>query len=572
MTHKRLFQSLIGSITPRATSREAENARRAEVRARAIALLARHGVQSGETATTDGDDESFALASLGFALNSGQNLAQNHTRNEKREEAQEEAQDERQDKTQDEIQSAVTDLRLFDSHFLAQAALYARAGSSSSAVPTLLLAALSAREESEYFSDLFPRIVQNASHLRAFVRAARSGATGRSSLGSLPKKAIHSWLEERAESLLIVESLQSGNPTLGDVVKMTHPRPQSERRRRLYAAFLGQAEASEMRSWLAAAAEDLDVVRLVEFLPHILRANVPGSEEFAICAARRLREESQKPETGTPETGTLPSAYQTLQALRTLRGRWTAKEEANPAMRELVSSLEDILERVATAPRPFAKKAYVCVDVSGSMQSSVGKRLDEDGGTSFVRCTDAAGLLTGAILRANASSLAEIIPFEQRVVKGKFSANDSVQATIERLTSFNGGGTNCSAALRHLNERNAVGGLVFIISDAESWKDMTPHRLAALQHEWNIFKTRNPEARLTLLDLQARPLARLRRTADGDEYDTLALGGFSDETLERVIAFANGEFDAISALQSLRAVETPSRERKIDTEHSQKTS
>lgn len=563
MTHKRLFQSLIGSIPPRATSREAENGRRAEVRARAIALLARHGVQSGEAATTDCDDESFALASLGFVLKSG-SLSQNHTRKEKRDEIRNEIQDEMQDETQ----SAVTDLRLFDSHFLAQAALYARAGSSSSVVPTLLLAALSAREESEYFSDLFPRIVQNASHLRAFVRAVRSGATGRSSLGSLPKKAIHSWLEERAESLLIVESLQSGNPTLGDVVKMTHPRPQSERRRRLYAAFLGQAEASEMRSWLAAAAEELDVACLVEFLPHILRANVPGSEEFAMCAARRLREQFQK----SDETRTLPSAYQTLQALRTLRGRWTAKEEANPAMRELVSSLEDILERVATAPRSFAKKAYVCVDVSGSMQSSVGKRLDEDGGTSFVRCTDAAGLLTGAILRANASSLAEIIPFEQRVVKGKFSANDSVQATIERLTSFNGGGTNCSAALRHLNERNAVGGLVFIISDAESWKDTTPHRLAALQHEWNIFKTRNPEARLALLDLQARPLARLRRTADGDEYDTLILGGFSDETLERVIAFANGEFDAISALQSLRAVETPSRERKTDTEHSQKTS
>ncbi|MFX5813103.1 RNA-binding protein, partial [Acinetobacter baumannii] len=65
-------------------------------------------------------------------------------------------------------------------------------------MPALLLAILS-QMQGEEFGRAFPRIVRNGKMLRNFVQVMRSGATGRKSLGTRPKRLIKGWLEQAAD-------------------------------------------------------------------------------------------------------------------------------------------------------------------------------------------------------------------------------------------------------------------------------------------------------------------------------------------------------------------------------------
>jgi 60 kDa SS-A/Ro ribonucleoprotein len=103
------------------------------------------------------------------------------------------------------------------------------------------------------------------------------------------------------------------------------------------------------------------------------------------------------------------------------------------------------------------------------------------------------------------------------------------------MTRIPPGGTNCSAPLAWLNARNAIGQLVVFVSDNQSWMDIAHGRGTATMEQWNIFKARNPGAKLACIDLQ--PYA----TTQGAEHeDILNIGGFSDHVFDVIAEFAKG--------------------------------
>ena len=53
-----------------------------------------------------------------------------------------------------------------------------------------------------------------------------------------------------------------------------------------------------------------------------------------------------------------------------------------------------------------------------------------------------------------------------------------------------------------VNARKARGELAVVVSDNESWIDANVARGTATTREWNVCRSRNPEARLVLIDLQ----------------------------------------------------------------------
>ena len=141
--------------------------------------------------------------------------------------------------------------------------------------------------------------------------------------------------------------------------------------------------------------------------------------------------------------------------------------------------------------------------------------------------------MTAAIVRQNPS--AEVLPFEHSVVQMDLSWRDSVMTNSERLVSIGGGGTCVSAPLAQLNARKAKGELVVVVSDNESWVDANGARGTATMREWNVFRSRNPNARLVLIDLQ--PYVTTQAV---DRQDILNVGGFSDHVFEVVSEFASG--------------------------------
>lgn len=194
----------------------------------------------------------------------------------------------------------------------------------------------------------------------------------------------------------------------------------------------------------------------------------------------------------------------------------------------------------------IAGEVVVCPDVSGSMMSPVtGYRA---GSTTSVQCIDIAALVAAAVLRKN--SAATVLPFEEAVIPVDLNSRDSVMTNAGRLASIGGGGTNCNAPVRLLNERKAKADLVLFVSDNQSWVDQCRGRGTALLAEWSEFRHRNPNARLVYLDIQPNETTQATERAD-----ILNIGGFSDHVFEVVAAFASGQLEADHWTARIEAVE-----------------
>lgn len=441
-----------------------------------------------------------------------------------------------------------------DATFVAKTALYARDAGFMKDMPALLAATLAARDVA-LLGQVFSRVIDNGKMLRNFVQIVRSGAVGRKSLGSRPKKLVQQWLLTASEKQLLNASV-GNTPSLADVVKMVHPKPDEAWRAAWFAWLIGKPvdeaalppitqafERFKRESAQGAAAEVPDVpfqmLTALELTAtqwaqiartgswQMVRQNLntfarhgvfelPGMTE---AIAAKLRDPLS-----VAKARVMP--YQLMSAFK-------ATGDAVPvAVRD---ALQDAMElAIGNVPR-FEGRVVVCPDVSGSMSSAVtGHR---GSATSSVRCIDVAALVAASILRKNPA--ARVLPFEQAVVQVSLNARDSVMTNAQALAKIGGGGTNCSAPLALLNKERASVDLVILVSDNESWVDANRRGATQTVREWELLKARNPQARLVCIDIQ--PGAT---TQAAERADILNVGGFSDAVFTMVSSFADGKAGA----------------------------
>jgi 60 kDa SS-A/Ro ribonucleoprotein len=445
--------------------------------------------------------------------------------------------------------------------FVAKTALYSRQRAFMKDMPALLVAMLSRRDPA-LMDRVFDRVVDSPRMLRTFVQIVRSGATGRKSLGSAPKRCVRRWLDQRTDAAVFAASVGNA-PSIADVVKMVHPKPKSSERGALYGYLTGRQVPLEslpalVRQFEAFKAGNRAEVPDVPF--QMLTAVGLNRREWAQVARRgswqmirmnlnTFARHGVFNEAGMIEyvAGRLSDAseiararvfpYQLLAAYRSL-------DAAVPtAVRR---ALESAMELAIANTPTITGQIYACPDVSGSMRSPItGNRK---GATTAVRCVDAAALLAAAFVRQNPKT--EVLPFEHSVVPMDVSWRDSVMTNAERLASIGGGGTCVSAPLALLNARKARGELVVIVSDNESWIDADSARGTETMREWNSFRSRNPTARLVLIDLQ--PYATTQAV---DRQDILNIGGFSDQVFDVVADFAAGRLQSDAWVGKIKAVE-----------------
>jgi len=430
--------------------------------------------------------------------------------------------------------------------FVAKTAVYCRERGHMKDMPALLLASVS-RRDPKLMDRAFDRVIDSPRMLRTFVQIVRSGATGRKSLGSAPKRCVRRWLDQRTDAALFAASVGNA-PSLVDVVKMVHPKPGSREREALYGYMMGREVAREalpalVQQFEAFKAGDRLVVPDVPF--QMLTAAGLGRREWCEVARRGSWQMTRMNLNTFARHGVFEEPNMTEHIAARLRDGseiararvfpyqlLAAHRSADSAVPSAVrNALEDAMElAIANVPR-IDGQVYVCPDVSGSMRSPItGHRK---GATTAVRCVDAAALVTAALVRRNPT--AEVLPFEQSVVALRLSPRDSVMTNAERLASVGGGGTCVSAPLAQLNARKAKGDLVVIVSDNQSWVDAAGARGTATLREWNAFRARNRQARLVLIDLQ--PDATTQAT---EREDILNVGGFSDRVFDVVAEFAAG--------------------------------
>ncbi|KIF57328.1 TROVE domain-containing protein [Pseudomonas fluorescens] len=457
----------------------------------------------------------------------------------------------------DQVLKLVAEL---DSRFVANAALYARQKGHMKDMPALLLAALTA-QRSALVPEVFGQVVDSGKMLRNFVQILRSGATGRRSLGSQPKRLVQNWLNSATERQLLQASI-GNQPSLADVVKMVHPKPSEAWREAFFAWVIGKPVDAQA---LLALTRDLLAFRSgasdqVPEVPFQLLGNETLSKEQWAAQARNMGWQGLRINLNTlarhgafevpgcteyvaarladPEAVAKARVYpyQLLAAYRMVG------DDVPALIRE---ALQDALELSLTNVPKLPGAVVVCPDVSGSMGSPLtGYR---QGATTAVRCIDVAALITAAVLRKQPT--ARVMPFEWKVVDITLNPRDSVISNAEKLAGIFGGGTCCSAPLKKLADSKARVDTLIMVSDNESWIDARRQGASETMLQWERIKRINPQARLICIDLQpgwATPAA--------DRDDILNVGGFSDAVFDVIEQFTAGLYGPqhwVEAIESM---------------------
>lgn len=455
---------------------------------------------------------------------------------------------------EDQFEKFVELCETVDAEFIAKLAVFARERGNMKDMPAFLVAMLSTRDKA-LFEQIFPRVINNGKMLRNFVQIMRSGAVGRKSLGTLPKRLVRDWFERRPAEVIFKQSVGQ-SPSFADILKMVHLKPNHPEKESLFGYLIGrEIDADKLPEIVKQfekfkVGENLNVpdipFQMLTALPlstknwaeiagnagwTMTRMNLNTFERHGVFADEKMVKiiaDRLKNADEIRRSKVFP--YQLLMAYKTA--------EANPKIpREITEALQDAME-IATENVPKIEgKVYVLPDVSGSMGSPVtGYR---NGSTTAVRCIDVAALVASAILRKNPT--AEVLPFECGVVDLPLNPRDSVMTNAQKLASVGGGGTNCSAPLRQLNRAKSKGDLVIYVSDNESWMDSNRSWNPGTEtmKQWNAFKVRNPNAKLVCIDIQ--PYAT---TQANERADILNIGGFSDQVFEMIDLFAKNELNA----------------------------
>ena len=434
---------------------------------------------------------------------------------------------------------------LVDPDFLAKTAIYTRRNGHMKDTPAVLLAALSAVSP-QHLSQAFPRVIDNGRMLRNFVQILRSGATGRKSLGTRPKKLVQAWLNRASDDALLRASV-GNSPALADIIRMVHPKPVTAEREAFFAWLLGRP--CDVKALPRAVRDYLD------FREDPAGSPVPKVPFQMLTSLKLTRKQWAK----VAERGGWQMVRMNLNTFlrhgvfdmpltrRRIAARLAdAKEIAGArvfpyqlmaAWKYMAAEMPDeIREAVADAMEiavdnvpEFGGRVVVCPDVSGSMTMPVtGARK---GATTSITCMDVAALVTAAVLRKNPG--ARVMPFDTQVRKVSIEPGDRIVDNAHALAWFYGGGTACSAPLVELNDEKAPADLVILISDNQSWADGQRNGRTPVMDQWVKLKRRCPEAKLVCLDI-----APYGTTPAHERADVLNIGGFSDSVFEVIAAFA----------------------------------
>ncbi|MTH48514.1 vWA domain-containing protein [Intestinirhabdus alba] len=448
-----------------------------------------------------------------------------------------------------------------DDRFLAQLAIYGRERGMMKDTPALLTAILAARG-SALLPTVFARTIDNGRMLRNVVQILRSGITGRRSLGTRPKKLIQRWLQNASEDRLLQAS--AGNaPSLADIVKMVHPRPQAQWQEAFFGWLLGRpvdrALLPEKTRALLAFREG-GAVDSVPDVPFLLLTGSPLASRQWAQLAQRMSWQTLRMNLNTlarhgvfEERAMVEAIAKRLADRHQVRrsrvwpyqllAAWSNLHGSVP--RQIGDALQQAMEYALENLPHFSGNVVVCPDVSGSMHSPVtGWRK---GASSTIRCIDVAGLVAAAVLRRNPQ--ARVLPFECEVVNVALDPTQPVMRNAQKLAAVGGGGTNCSAPLRQLLDERARVDLVIMVSDNESWIDRSRNGATATMACWAVLKKRNPQARLVCIDLL--PYAT---TQVGDRLDILNVGGFSDDVFTAIDNFVNDRYGGDHWLQEIESV------------------
>lgn len=426
-----------------------------------------------------------------------------------------------------------------DSTTIAKVALYA-AQEGRKDMPAYLLAQLTARGETELVKKIFPRIITSIKMLLNYVQIIRSGATGRRSFGTAIKRLILNWIDSRTDAQLFRNSFGHSQPSLCDVVKMVHPRPQTPERAALYAYLIGKNVDSAalpecVQEYMAFKENSAGKVPNVPFqaLSNLTLTAKQWREVGLNMPWNTLRMNlNQLAKNGAFEdkkfVGTVADKLKDPSLVTAMPYEiMTAIHNLNNVPQAVNNALHDALE-ASVNNVPDLGDVVICIDVSGSMTSPINGMGPK---TSNTTCAHVAAMIGAVLARKNRN--AEVLGWDTNVYKLPLNPNDSVMTNVQKCR-FNGGGTDSSCALKYLNSTSAKHDLVLYISDNQSWYGSS-YGCTGMAAEWQNYRQRNKKAKLACINIQP-----YGNTQVPDGLGVINIGGFNDEVFNVLRRFTTG--------------------------------
>lgn len=439
---------------------------------------------------------------------------------------------------------------------VAKVAVFARERGYMKDMPALLCAHLTAIKRTDLLAKIWDRVIDNGKMLRTYIQIVRSGATGRKSFGTAPKKLICKWFADRSANSIFCSSVGK-DPSLADVLKMVHPKPNDKEKEALFGWLLGKkydednlpSLVKEFEEWKRRAIVDIsviaDVIEDTPAVPFEMLTALPLNTAGWTSIARNAKWQWTRMNINTMMRHGVFNDVNMVQLIakrlmdrdQILSSKVFPYQLLNTFINcdpntpyEIKRALEVALEISTENVPSFDDKVYVAVDVSGSMDSPLtGNRGSV---TTKIKCVDVAGLMAAVIKRRNVYS--DVVCFADTVRPCVVNSEDSVMVNARKF-AMKGGGTNCAVPLAKWNSENAKGDLVIYLSDNQSWIRSNSGMFA----EWKKFKNRNPDAKLVCIDMQ--PYAN---TQVPEGKDVLNVGGFSDSLWEIIRDFCDGRLGA----------------------------
>jgi len=447
--------------------------------------------------------------------------------------------------------------------FIAQTAVWSRSKGHMKDMPAALAVMLT-KADPRLADIVFARVIDNGKMLRNFVQMIRSGAFGRKSLGSGPRRLIRRWFSQRTDEAIFRASIGQ-HPSLGDVIALARPTPESESRKALFGYLRGHPPEETVKGTKRVyyQADALpDVIKTYEAFKRGETSEVPNVD-FRLLASQPLTKEqwAQIALRGgwqmvrmNLNTFLRHQALEVPGVVEAISKQLADPEEiakarafpyqlfaaftnmADGVPQKIRLALQDAAEAATANVESYETPVAVLVDVSGSMRSPItGHRT---GATTKMSCVDVAAFVGATLLRRNPESL--LVPVDTSVHSvASINPRDSIMTIADRLRRFGGGGTDLGAGMAYLNRHKFKGGLVICVSDNESWVDSTGRNKChgtKFYEEFRVFQARNPGAKLVCVDLQPYGTTQ----APDAPNEVMNIGGFSDAVFEVIGKFVRG--------------------------------
>lgn len=438
--------------------------------------------------------------------------------------------------------------------YLAKCAIAAREKGYMKDMPAALAVILS-KADPVLLDRVFDRVIDNGKQVRNFVQLCRSGAFGRKSLGSGPKRLIRRWLGSKSDYALFRASV-GNDPSLADILKMVHPKPESKSREALYGYLIGRKFDFEALPPIVQDYERWKKGDTKGEVPNVefrLLTGLPLDTAAWTQIALRGGWHQTRMNLNTYERHGVLKDDKVVKALaaKLADPEQIAKARAFPYQllaaylftdsgldRRLRNALQDAMEAATENVPKYEGQVYVVVDVSGSMTwgAVTGNRK---GASSKVRPIDVAALVGATVLRKNDQAV--ILPVDTSVHStNAINPRDSIVSNAAKLAKFGGGGTRLGAAMQWIEKQSKPADLIIMVSDNESWVGDAGrgyHRGTETMASFNRLQSRNQKLKMVCIDTTANNTSQ---TVQGNP-GIMNIGGFSDKIWTTIQRFVSGD-------------------------------